>query len=188
MRLGTTLFFRQRPRPACAQQSPPEQSTVGRLVRIVHPHHPRFGQLVRVVRQAGHPAYPEGQWVIELDEQTHASIPLSWAVLEDELPPGSLEPPPGSPDRWADVASLLNLATMVHKIMASLPVEVTARESPICPPSVDSPSAPVASAPQRSPRLGRSPSGAPARTGGDSDRDVAQATTSDPPAAGGAPS
>lgn len=80
---------------------------------------------MRAVRQTG----PETarQWVIELDDQTRARIPLSWAVPDD---PSSL-PKTDSPvsGLWADVTGLLKLARMVLSLKAIESTEVTSDEA-----------------------------------------------------------
>ena len=96
-------------------------------MHIIHPHHPLCGQRVRVVRQTGPEA--DRHWVIELNDRTHARIPLSWAVPDDlsALP----EANPLTVDLWADVTGLLKLARMVHRLRAIEPAEVMSDESTI---------------------------------------------------------
>ena len=85
---------------------------------IVHPHHPLTGQRVRAVEKKG--ADAASQWVIQLDDQTRACIPASWAVPDDET--GS-PPVPSDGGLWADVTGLLRLARMVHRLRAVQPTE-----------------------------------------------------------------
>jgi hypothetical protein len=103
------------------QQNTPETGET--FVQITHPYHPLAGQRVRVVRQTG----PETarQWVIELDDQTRACIPLSWAVPDDDSSPPQLPPT----HLWVDVTGLLKLARMVRSLCASEPTEVTPDEA-----------------------------------------------------------
>lgn len=99
---------------------------------IVHPHHPLAGQRVRVIRRKG--ADATAQWVIQLDDQTHACIPASWAVPDDDS--GS-PPAPGAPaqELRADVTGLLVLARMVQQMSTVRPTEeesdeTTSQETP----------------------------------------------------------
>jgi len=94
-------------------------------VHIIHPHHPLVGQRVRAVRQTG----PETnrQWIIELDDQTCARIPLSWAVPDDHSTSPEPNPPAAGP--WVDVTGLLKLATMVRNLQANESTEVTCDEA-----------------------------------------------------------
>ena len=78
------------------QQNTPETGET--FVLIIHPHHPLVGQRVRSVRQTG--PETDRQWVIELDDQTCARIPLSWAVPDDESTPLEPNSPPVS--LWVD--------------------------------------------------------------------------------------
>lgn len=153
----------------CSQQNTPQAGASSRYVRITHPHHPLAGRRVRVVRQTG-PA-TERQWVIELDDQTHACIPLAWAVPADApaSPPWRREP--SADALWADVTTLLRLATMVRTLTESQPAEVASDEPSTC---AERP-APGIDSPQRSQRctspLGAVPATTPApthhSTGGD---------------------
>jgi hypothetical protein len=94
-------------------------------IRIIHPHHPLCGQRVRVVRQTGSEA--DRHWVIEMNDQTHACIPLSWAIPdEDSDVLGTNSPATGL---WADMTGLLKLARMVHRLHAMEPAEVMFDES-----------------------------------------------------------
>jgi hypothetical protein len=80
---------------------------------------------VRSVRQAG--PETDRQWVIELDDETCARIPLSWAVPDDH----SISPEPDSPAAglWVDVTGLLKLARMVRSLQANESTEVTYDEA-----------------------------------------------------------
>jgi hypothetical protein len=84
---------------------------------VVHPNHPLSGQLVKVVRQTGHAAYAERQWVVELPDQTRSSLPLSWAVPVEGL---AAERPEtdnvGEDILCVDVSALLKLARMVRNL------------------------------------------------------------------------
>jgi hypothetical protein len=69
------------------QQDTPKAEQGLRYVRVIHPHHPLVGQVVKVVRQLGqYPGYAERQWVIELPDHSRTSLPLSWAVEIDMIP------------------------------------------------------------------------------------------------------
>ena len=112
-----------------ARQNPPKESSATRYVHVIHPHHPLVGQLVRVVRQAEHPAYSERQWVIELVDQTCASIPLSWAVpVQDTQEPGLITSETWPDGLWADAASLLKLTKMVQYLTTNQLEEVLPHE------------------------------------------------------------
>jgi hypothetical protein len=106
-----------------------------RYVRIIHPHHPLVGQLVRVVQQARHSAYSERQWVIELANQTCASIPLSWAVpaQDSQEPRPFTMSEPSIDGLWADATSLLKLAKMVQYLTAYQSEEVLHHEMSLGP-------------------------------------------------------
>ena len=84
---------------------------------MVHPNHPLNGQLVRVVRQTGHPAYTERQWVVELPDQTRGSLPLSWAVSVEGLPeePSEIDDVEEA-NPCVTVSTLLRLARMVRNL------------------------------------------------------------------------
>jgi hypothetical protein len=136
------------------QQNTPE--TGATFVHIIHPHHPLVGQRVRVVRQTG--SETDRQWVIELDDQTCARIPLSWAVPDDPSTP----PEPDSPAAGlrVDVTGLLKLATMVGNLQANESTEVTWDETTtddpsgsVCKPNEAQPGAPALGEPviQRAP-------------------------------------
>ncbi len=69
-----------------------------RYVRLVHPHHPQTGQVVKVIRQAGHPTEGQRGWVIELPDGTHSRMPLAGAVEFDDTtntPPSVVTLPDG---------------------------------------------------------------------------------------------
>jgi hypothetical protein len=115
-----------------ARQNPPEETPATRYVRVIHPHHPLVGQFVQVVRQAGHSAYNEQQWIIKLADQTCASIPLSWAVPVTVLQQVESFTVASWPDGlWADAASLLELAKMVQYLTTDKLEEVLHYE-PFC--------------------------------------------------------
>jgi hypothetical protein len=80
---------------------------------------------VRVVRQTG--PETDREWIIELDDQTCARIPLSWAVPDDHsTPPEANSPAAGL---WVDVTGLLKLAKMVRDLQANESTEVTGDEA-----------------------------------------------------------
>ena len=100
-----------------------------RYVRVVHPHHPLAGQIVKVVRRAGHPTDGARGWVIELPDGTRARLPPAWAVAvydTTDAPPSVPLPPDGL---WADVTRLRALATLVQSLLSSLSTEVTAHDA-----------------------------------------------------------
>jgi hypothetical protein len=100
-----------------------------RYVRIIHPHHPLVGQFARVVQQARQSTCSERQWVIELADQTCASIPLSWAVpAQDSQEPEPFMPETSVDGLWADATSLLKLAKMVQYLTANQSEEVLHHE------------------------------------------------------------
>ena len=121
-----------------SQQNSPETGET--FVLIIHPHHPLVGQRVRVVRQTG--SETDRQWVIELDDQTCARIPLSWAVPDDDSTPPEADSP--AVGLWVDVTGLLKLAKMVRGLQANESTEVTSDEATtddptgsVCKPAVD---------------------------------------------------
>jgi hypothetical protein len=102
-----------------SQQNTPETGET--FVLIIHPHHPLAGQRVRVIRQTG--PETDRQWIIELEDQTCARIPLSWAAPDDHsTPPEANSPAAGL---WVDVTGLLKLARMVRGLQANESTEVT---------------------------------------------------------------
>ena len=103
-----------------SQQNTPQTDRSFAHVWIIHPHHPLHGQRVRVIRQTGPEA--DRQWVIEMNDQTHACIPLSWAVPDDNAGTRGMNSPASG--LWADVTGLLKLARMVHRLRAIEPAEV----------------------------------------------------------------
>jgi hypothetical protein len=107
------------------QQNTPEKGQSLGYVWIVHPFHPLCGQRVRAMERKGTGA--TSQWVIQLDDQTRARIPASWAVPED----GETDPPPApcTGDLWADVTGWLRLARMVHRLRAVQPTEGGSNET-----------------------------------------------------------
>ena len=92
---------------------------------IVHPHHPLTGQRVRAVEKKG--ADAASQWTIQLDDQTRACIPGSWAVPDDGE--SGSPPVPSDDGLWADVTGLLRLARMVHRLNAVQPTEGGSNEA-----------------------------------------------------------
>ncbi len=85
------------------------------MVRVTHPHHPMYNQNVKVLRRAGHPAYPEPSYLIELPDGSRAEIPRVWT-----------ESPPGEADRelWAGIEQFLILAALVDALSSSVAEEV----------------------------------------------------------------
>jgi hypothetical protein len=164
-------------RAGCSQQNTPQTGRAFAYVRIIHPHHPLHGQRVGVVRQTGPEA--DRQWVIELNDQTHACIPLSWAVPDDNSDtPGTNSTAAGL---WADVTGLLKLARMVHRLRAIEPTEVMSDESTTkdCgPKSPDSPN-------QCAFPLGEATSQTPTHIDDSIDGDDGQAAAGPVPPAGG---
>lgn len=63
------------------------------MIRVTHPYHPLYNQIVNVLRRAGNPAYPEPCYLIELPDGTRAELPVSWAEIVDPS-----DPPPARPD------------------------------------------------------------------------------------------
>jgi hypothetical protein len=111
-----------------SQQNTPQAGKTLAYITIIHPHHPLVGQRVRAVRQTGSEA--ERQWVIELDDQSHACIPLSWAVPDDQ----AADAPWGTAAAeglWADVTGLLKLARMIRNLCAFEPTEEMGDEATI---------------------------------------------------------
>jgi hypothetical protein len=106
-----------------SQQNTPE--TGESFVLIIHPHHPLVGQRVRAVRQTG--SETDREWIIEMDDQTCARIPLSWAVPDDDSTPPEANSP--AADLWVDVTGLLKLAKMVRGLQANESTEVTCNEA-----------------------------------------------------------
>jgi hypothetical protein len=104
-----------------SQQNTPQVGKSLVYITIVHPHHPMAGQRVRAVRQTG--AEGERQWVIELEDQSHACIPLSWAEPEDKAVAQTRGKEATTEDMWADVTGLLKLARMVRNLRAFEPGE-----------------------------------------------------------------
>jgi hypothetical protein len=81
------------------------------------------------VRRAGHSAYSEEQWVIELPDQTRVSVPRSWAIaVEQTAEPGPSQKEPVS-GFWVNVTTLLNLARMVRRLTENQPEEVELDET-----------------------------------------------------------
>ena len=95
---------------------------------MVHPNHPLVGQVVRVVRLAGHPAFPERQWVIEQADGTRVSLLHSWAVPEDTVGSEKTGLEMSTEGLWTDVSALLNLAKMVRYLAEKEPEGVEHHE------------------------------------------------------------
>ena len=57
-----------------------------------------------------------------MNDQTHACIPLSWAVPDDDSGTHGMNSPASG--LWVDVTGLLKLARMVHRLRAIEPAEV----------------------------------------------------------------
>jgi len=141
-------------------------------VRVTHASHPLAGQIVRAVRQAGHPAFPEPQWVLELKDASRISIPLSWAELVEEPTgtPSTLEAERPTTGLLADAKGYLNLAKMVCHLKMNHSEEGQTHESPTC--SVPKTISPTADPETRSSlSMGVAPRGTPARTGHHPGRD-----------------
>ena len=103
---------------------------------------------MRVVHQTG--AETDRQWIIELDDQTCARIPLSWAVADDDSTPPEADSPAAG--LWVDVTGLLKLAKMVRGLQANESTEVRCDEA-----TTDDPSGSVCkpeAAKQGTPTLG----------------------------------
>jgi len=76
-----------------------------------------MGQIVPVVREAGHSAFSERQWIIDLPDQTRGSIPFSWAVPVNDQGESFADQAGTLSGVQADVTTLLNLARMVRRLM-----------------------------------------------------------------------
>ncbi len=79
------------------------------MIRVTHPHHPLYNQIVKVLRKAGNSAYPEPCYLIELPDGTRAELPLSWA--EAAVAPSPPSEPAG--DLWAGIPEYLTLVVRV---------------------------------------------------------------------------
>ncbi len=106
---------------------------------MAHPHHPLTGQVVKVLHQMTHAGDGERCWVIQTPDSSWAQLPLPWGVPVDA--PAVMESEPASStstDLWANVASLLALATMVRQLFSHFTEEVrTDAPSPTaCTPTV----------------------------------------------------
>jgi len=100
-----------------SEQETPNESQDSGLIRVTHPHHPLYNQVIKVLRRAGNPAYPEPCYLIELPDQTRAELPCSWAT---PAVPGecSLLYSTPAPELWAGVVEYLALAHLVQAILA----------------------------------------------------------------------
>jgi hypothetical protein len=134
---------------------------------------------VSVAREAAHPAFSERQWIIDLPDQTRGSIPFSWAVPVDAPGENVQTHAEQSTDLRADVATLLNLAKMVHRLMESQPEEVESDETTICHSLARKGNPPAACSLDVVSSVGASASGMPTRTGNDVSIDAAE-TNPDP--------
>ena len=85
------------------------------MIRVTHPHHPLYNQIVKVLRKAGNPVYPEPCYLIELPDGTRAELPLSWA--EATVAPSA--PPEPAGDLWAGIPEYLTLAAVLHALCSS---------------------------------------------------------------------
>ncbi len=99
------------------EQETPNKSQDSGLIRVTHPHHPLYNQVIKVLRRAGNLAYPEPCYLIELPDQTRAELPCSWAI---PAVPGeySLLCSTPAPELWAGVVEYLALAHLVQAILA----------------------------------------------------------------------
>jgi len=88
-----------------------------------------MGQIVSVIREARHPAYSERPWIVDLPDQTRGSIPFSWAVPVDDIGESLLNQASTLPRVRVDVATLLNLAKMVHRLIENQLEEVACDET-----------------------------------------------------------
>jgi hypothetical protein len=114
------------------KQNPHKKTTDVRYVRVTHAGHPLAGQIVRTVRQAGHPAFGELQWVLELKDASRISIPLSWGepVEDPAAAVWSSEAERLYSRPLIDANAYLNLAKMVCQLKMNQPEEGTSHESP----------------------------------------------------------
>lgn len=135
---------------------------------------------MRAIRQTGSDA--ARQWVIELDDHSHACIPLSWAVPADQAADAPFEIAAVG-DLWADVTGLLKLARMVHNLLASEPTEVVDHEATIQD-STGSPGAPGTPKPGAA-TLGPASSGTPPGADHSISGDDGQAAAPPGPCTGG---
>jgi hypothetical protein len=88
------------------------------MVRVTHPHHPLYNQNVKVLRRAGHPAYPGPRCLIELPDGTRAEIPTAWTAAPQTSPAEQF------PEGWASASEYLSLAAIVHALSSSIAEEV----------------------------------------------------------------
>jgi len=164
-----------------ARQNTPKETPSARYIRVIHPHHPLVGQIVRVVSQARHPTYSERQWVVELADRSRASIPLSWAVPVEETEAVISESQ--AKGLRVDVPALLKLVKMVQYLTESRSEEVLPHEA--SPRSRDSPKDPQAAAGSFLSRLGTAAEQVPARAHNDAGDNSGQTTASLPGSARG---
>ncbi|MBI5029774.1 MAG: hypothetical protein HZB51_04550 [Chloroflexi bacterium] len=87
-------------------------------MRVIHPHHPLFGQIVPVLRpyhrQAG-----ESQIVIPLPDGTQTFIAESWTEPVAASLPTSPSVPESPTQPWVNATSLLSLAKLVVAFKAN---------------------------------------------------------------------
>ena len=68
------------------QHTTPEAATDLRHVRIVQPHHPLRGQIVKVLRNGRRPHADEPCWLIETDAGARQLVPQAWCrAVEDSV-------------------------------------------------------------------------------------------------------
>jgi hypothetical protein len=139
---------------------------------------------VSVAREAGHPAFSERQWIIDLPDQTRGSIPFSWAVVVDAPGESARIHARQSTELQADVTTLLNLAKMVQRLMESQPEEVESNEATMCRSSARKENRSAACAPDIASSVGVCTGDMPARTGDGVGVDIAQAHPDSLPSSG----
>lgn len=104
------------------QKTPKESHDIG-MVRVTHPHHPLYNQIVKVLRRAGHPAYPEQCYLIELPDGTRANLPTAWTTSVTGGEASEL-----TSELWAEVSQYLSLAALVDALSSSVAEEVACEE------------------------------------------------------------
>jgi hypothetical protein len=169
--------------PGCNQQKTPNESRSIGFVRVIHPHHPLCGQIVKVLRQAGHAAYAERRWIVVLPDGAPGGIPWSWAVpIDDYTTEGGNALIDGAEELWAGVTELLILARMVQVLSVDQPEEVANDEG-----SGSGSGAGSGEGSECAAAVGAITRGEAARTGAHAERDAAElAGMADQPEAGGA--
>lgn len=100
------------------EQKTPNESQDSGFIRVTHPHHPLYNQIVKVLRRAGNPAYPESCYLIELPDKTRAELLCSWAVpvAQDESAPCSVLP---LLELLAGVTEYLVLVRLMQALLAT---------------------------------------------------------------------